>query len=204
MFRSSLDTSITPILCPRKSGPTHRDHVDRVVCHHLAVGLEDGAIPPLGLLQIAETIRAVDWRPAKLDWREAAEDLAGQFPEDFSAPGAVAAVLEISGILAENLGLADTWFEDDQEVRDFLAGCRTRDFARLTRRVLDEIVEPRKLVWAERFLWLALWLREGPEDYALLWPQFTILARELARGRPAREIRLMEEIASTTVMALHD
>ena len=25
MFRSSLDTSIKPILCPRKSGPTHRD-----------------------------------------------------------------------------------------------------------------------------------------------------------------------------------
>ena len=23
MFRSSLDTSIKPILCPRKSGPTH-------------------------------------------------------------------------------------------------------------------------------------------------------------------------------------
>ena len=25
MFRSSLDTSIKPILCPRKSGPTHRE-----------------------------------------------------------------------------------------------------------------------------------------------------------------------------------
>ena len=26
MFRSSLDTLIKPILCPRKSGPTHMDH----------------------------------------------------------------------------------------------------------------------------------------------------------------------------------
>ena len=26
MFRSSLDTSIKPILCPRKSGPTHGFH----------------------------------------------------------------------------------------------------------------------------------------------------------------------------------
>ncbi len=50
----------------------------------------------------------------------------------------------------------------------------------------------------------ALWLKEGPPDLLSPWPQFTILARELAKDRPAREIPLMEQIALTTVMVLGD
>ncbi len=100
--------------------------------------------------------------------------------------------------------LTDQGAEDDQEVKDVLAKSRSRQLEMLMQRVLDEIVEKRKLKWAERFLWLALWLKEGPPDLLSPWPQFTILARELAKGRRAREIPLMEQIALTTVMVLGD
>ena len=73
----------------------------------------------------------------------------------------------------------------------------------LLRRVLDEIVEPRKAKWTERFVWTALLFKEASADRALPWPQFTVLARELADGRSAAEILLMANIAFTTMLA-HD
>ncbi len=174
------------------------------MCHHLAVGLENSTVPPVGLIQVAETTMAIDWQPAKVDWREAISALVGQIPEHLLKPAEVTEILRTSDEWATIGGLSDSWFEDDQEVQDVLAKSRSRQLEMLMQWVLEEIVEKRKLKWAERFLWLALWLKEAPPELLSPWPQFTILARELAKDRPAREIPLMEQIALTTVMVLGD
>ncbi len=195
-FEDASDS--TPLLA------VSRGYLDRAVCHHLAVGLENSTVPPVGLIQVAETTMAIDWQPAKVDWREAISALVGQIPEHLLKPAEVTEILRTSDEWATIGGLSDSWFEDDQEVQDVLAKSRSRQLEMLMQRVLDEIVEKRKLKWAERFLWLALWLKEAPPELLSPWPQFTILARELAKDRPAREIPLMEQIALTTVMVLGD
>ena len=55
MFRSSLDTSIKPILCPRKSGPTHLKVAAPVIKHQLTVS--NGELTSGGLIAPAEDIR---------------------------------------------------------------------------------------------------------------------------------------------------
>ncbi len=179
-----------------------RGYLDQAVCHHLAIGLEDNSIPPVGLIQVAETTRAINWQPSKLDWREELNSLVGQLSEHLLEPAEVTEILATSDEWAWVGGLSDSWFEDDQEVENILVESRIQQVDELAQRVLHEIVEKRKLKWAERFLWLALWLKEGPPDLLSPWPQFIILAQELSRGRSVREIPLMEEIALTTVMAL--
>jgi hypothetical protein len=41
-----------------------RSYLDRTVAHHLALSNEKREAPPLGLLQVAETIGGADWQPA--------------------------------------------------------------------------------------------------------------------------------------------
>ena len=43
-----------------------RKYFDRILRHHLQVGLPAGALPPAGLLQVAETIGHADWQPELL------------------------------------------------------------------------------------------------------------------------------------------
>jgi hypothetical protein len=47
-----------------------RSYLDRVVSHQLALSVERGVPPPLGLLQVAETLGGVDWQPARMDFGE--------------------------------------------------------------------------------------------------------------------------------------
>jgi len=43
--------------------PVSRSYLDRAVAHHLALGIEKGNTPPLGLLQVAERIGGADCSP---------------------------------------------------------------------------------------------------------------------------------------------
>jgi DNA-binding NarL/FixJ family response regulator len=48
----------------------------------------------------------------------------------------------------------------------------------------------------------ALWLKEVPEDAALPWREFAILARALADGHDLSDIALMRDIAERTISVL--
>jgi pyridoxine/pyridoxamine 5'-phosphate oxidase len=71
--------------------------------------------------------------------------------------------------------------------------------AALRQRVLDDVLDKRKLMWAERFTRIASWLKETPSDPA--WPFFVVLARAVADGYPLARISLMCEMAETTIVA---
>ncbi|MGH6962382.1 MAG: hypothetical protein ACREE7_18020, partial [Dongiaceae bacterium] len=77
-----------------------RRYLDQLVQHHLAVGLERGAPPPLTLLQVAETIGAAEWRPVRLDWQVTLEALVAELPPALRAPARVAEVMKDSIVWA--------------------------------------------------------------------------------------------------------
>ncbi len=160
-------------------------------------------MPPAGLIQVAETIAATEWRPRQRDYQEVLDQLSAELPDAFNAPGAIDEIIESSDFWGSIGSLSDSWYEGGREVHDLLAESDDEDDGELLRRVFDEIVEPRKSKWTEHFVWTALWLKEAPEDRELPWRQFTVLARELADGRPSAQIPLMDIIALTTIVA-HD
>ena len=76
-----------------------------------------GEAPPLGLLQVAETIGGADWQPVCMDF---SETLA---PEAMRGFAAVEAVLQESGELAD-LVIAQSWFEEGPEIAQLMVGAR--------------------------------------------------------------------------------
>jgi hypothetical protein len=169
--------------------------LDLAVCHHLAVGLEQGRVPPLGLLQVAETLGAGEWRPRKIDPQAAIDELLATRDED------VRAVLRGSADWAEAIDATPTWFEADQEVADLLDRAKGRSAQRLVSLVIASVLERRRAKWADYLAWTALRLEAEAPVPDPLWRPLAIVAREIAGGRPLDEIPLMREIASRTIDA---
>ena len=107
-------------------------------------------------------------------------------------------------------GLWDSWFEDDAEVRDWLAAAKQHDVDAAARGLLEGVMDQRRDVWAERFLLTALWARAvkpgqppplGASARAITWRDLVVLAHEVLSGRRLGEIPVMAEIAERTVLA---
>ncbi len=179
------------------------DYLDREICRQLSCGIRGGTVPPVGLIQVAETIAATEWRPRPRDYEEVLDQLCAELPDALKAPGPIEEIIESSDLWGSIDSVSGSWFEEGREVQEQLAEFDDDLDQDLLLRVLDEIVEPRKAKWTERFVWTALLFKEASADRALPWPQFTVLARELADGRSAAEIPLMANIAFTTILA-HD
>jgi hypothetical protein len=180
--------------------PVSRNYFDRTLRHHLQVGLAAGTLPPTGLLQVAETIGHADWQPALLDWRSALAAMLAELPAAMLTPQAVSALLHTSADWADFDEIAESWFEDDEDVAHVVAAAGGRQRARAVDRVLADIIAPRREKWAAYFVGTALWLREAPEDSP--WRGFVILAQALASGRDLADISLMQVIAARTVAVL--
>ena len=182
--------------------PVSRGYLDRAVSHHLALGIAAGALPPAGLLQVAETIGGAQWQPEAVDWRTALAAMVAELPAAMLERDAVRTALRASAAWADAVSVADSWFEDDQDVARAVGGMRGRRGAKATEYVLQSVLARRREKWAEHFLWTALWLREGSGDDAVAWRRFAILAKALADGHDLSEISLMRDIAARTVIVL--
>ncbi len=179
-----------------------RAYLDRAVQHHLDAGCQNGQVPPLGLLEVAEVLGAADWRSDSLDVQATVDRLFQELPHAFRHAAAITQCLRDSHRWGAHSGITESWFEDDQTVADLLANSRSHRLDTLIRQVLTEVIEPRRAKWAEQLLWAALWFKDvsGPDDR--LWINFLLVARALLQGQPLKEISLFTEIAGRTVMAL--
>ena len=78
-----------------------RSYLDRTVAHYLALSAEKGEAPPLGLLQVAETIGSADWQPARMTFSETLAGLIAEIPKAICEPAALASLLRRSDELAD-------------------------------------------------------------------------------------------------------
>jgi hypothetical protein len=179
-----------------------RAYLDRAVQHHLDAGCQNGQVPPLGLLEVAEVLGAADWHSDSLDIKATVDRLFQELPHAFRHATAITQCLQDSQRWGAYSGITESWFEDDQTVANLLAASRSHRLDMLSRQVLAEVLEPRRAKWAEQLLWVSLWLKDtsGPDDR--LWVNFLLVARAVLQGQPLREIPLFTGIASRTVMAL--
>ncbi|HTO66776.1 MAG TPA: hypothetical protein VMM15_36630 [Bradyrhizobium sp.] len=176
-----------------------RPYLDRVLSHALALTTEQGQAAPLGLLEVAETIGGADWQPARIDFAAA---LVADLPKAVFDPMAVADVLRNSGELTDLYPLERSWFEDDPEIAQVVAGGHGRGRAKLVSYLLQSAFARRRNKWADIFLRTALWMREAPPADELCWRELTLVAKALADGRDLTEIGLMRDIAERTIAVL--
>jgi hypothetical protein len=181
-----------------------RSYLDRTVAHHLALSTEKGEAPPLGLLQVAETIGGADWQPARMVFRETLAGLIAEVPKAMCKPAALASVLRRSDELADLEAVAQSWFEDDPEVAQAVERGRASNPAKLASYLLQSVIARHRDRWAEIFLRTALWMREAPQEDDLCWRELAIVAKALADGRDMTEIGLMRDIALRTIAVLGD
>src|SRR5262249_61477565 len=119
-----------------------RSYLDRVLSHHLALSVERGVAPPLGLLQVAETLGGVDWQPARMDFGETLARLIAEIPEAMRGSTAVETVLRESGELADLEAVAQSWFEEGPDIAQGAAGARARNPANGGHYVFHRVIAP--------------------------------------------------------------
>jgi hypothetical protein len=176
-----------------------RSYLDRTVAHHLALSTEKREAPPFGLLQVAETIGGADWQPARMAFSETLAGLIAEVPKAMCEPAALARVLRKRDQLADLETVAQSWFEDDPQIAQAVAGGRGGNRAKLATYLLQSVIARRRDKWADLVLRTALWMREAPPQADLCWRELTIVAKALADGRDMTEIGLMRDIALRTI-----
>lgn len=179
-----------------------RGYLDRTVAHYLALGTEKDEAPPLGLLQVAETIGGADWQPARMAFSETLAELIAEVPKTMCEPAELAAVLRKSDELADLEAIVQSWFEDDPQVAQAVARARGRSRAKLASYLLQSVLARHRDRWAEVILRTALWMREAPTEADLCWRELALVAKALADGRDMTEIGLMHDIALRTIAVL--
>ena len=201
--RREIETGLASVRADAPTLPVSRPYVDRCVAHHLALTTERGDVPPLGLLQVAETIGGADWQPARLDFSKALAGLIAEVPKAMCEPAALTSVLRNSGEPASVKAVALSWYEDDPEVAQAIKDARGRR-SKLASYLLQTVIGRRRDRWAEVVLGTALWMRESPAEAGLRWRELALVAKAIADGRDMNEIGLMRDVAMRTVKALRD
>lgn len=172
-------------------------YADIVIQHAIATGTLNGAVPPHGLLQIAERLGGPDWQDRHIDVAAEADTLVQELPDGDRSPEGVAALLEAGATLMDEEPLFSSWYEEGPEVERIIRQGR-RD-ARI-RKVMTEVIQPHRGVWAEKFLLMALWSKASQDgEYRARTPVLAVAARALAGDRPLADIPAMQIVAEQTV-----
>ncbi len=200
--RRRIDANLTGAGMNAPTLAVSRPYLDRAVAHHLALSIEKQEAPPLGLLQVAETIGGADWQPSRMAFSEALAGLIAEVPKAMREPAALRSVLRRSDELADLEAVALSWFEDDPQVAQAVQGARGRDRAKLASYLLQSVLAKRRDRWAELVLCTALWMREAPPEADLCWRELALVAKALADGWDLTEIGLMRDIVLRTIAVL--
>jgi hypothetical protein len=181
-----------------------RAYLDRMVAHHLALGLGKGQVPAPGLLKVAETIGGGDWQPAPLSIDEAISGLIADAPKELRKPAAIATTLRRSHELADLQVVAQSWFEDDPQIAQAVERTGGRQRQKLAEYLLHTFIARHRDRWTDIVGRTALWMRAASSPSRLCWPELAIVAKALAEGHDMTEIGLMRDIALRTIAALRD
>src|SRR5262249_30232023 len=154
-----------------------------------------------GLLQVAETIGAADWRPARVAFADLLDELMAEIPKAMCEPAAVASLLRNSDKLADLERIEHCWSEDDPQAAEIVKQARGRNRAQVASYLLQSVIARRRDRWAEILLRTAAWMRAAPQPDDLCWRELAIVAKSLADGRDMTEIALMRAIALNTLEA---
>ena len=95
-----------------------------------------------------------------------------------------------------------TWFEDGAGVDDLLPKSRGEAaMKKASQKVLSDILEPRRLVWQQRFLWMALRSKYRQNTSIVPWQSFLALSQAIDQGVKLADIPFMQTAAEISLVA---
>jgi hypothetical protein len=174
-----------------------------VVQHAIGASVEQNAVPPSSLLEIAEVMGGAEWKDRRIDIKaEADRLLASLDPTDRVQQGMEAGFARGLEWMQTDEVFA-TWFEEGPHVQKALAKLPRTDRVGMMAAVMTDVLPARRAEWAERFLVLALWCQAAAEARQRTRARDVVLvAHALASDRPLETIPMMEVIAANTVRAM--
>lgn len=198
--RREINRLLAEVQAQTPSIEADRAYLDRAVQHALAVGLARGTPPSPDLLAIAEAVGAADWKDRRIDVPAEAEALFATLPESQRSESGIAASFARSGGWMSSQAFAESWFEDDADIRAAVTARPRRNGAGAVQEILEGPLAKHRGVWAERFLLMAEWARLAPQARLdLRWQDFAVLAHEMWTDRKLADIPIMAEIAERSV-----
>ncbi len=128
------------------------------------------------------------------------QELQRNEPELLTAEAVAKALDESAGWPAWQ-EFADAWFEDDnlvdRVVLNVMKGKGRRKEVKAVGDILSEVLEPRRTVWLERLVLMALWLK-SQQSSPIPWNWMFHVAAAVAAGSPLKDIPLMHSIAEVS------
>jgi hypothetical protein len=176
--------------------------VDTLVQHAIGTAVEQGAVPPPSLLEIAELIGGTEWKDRRLDVKAEADRMFEALdPADRTPKGIEAGFVRGLEWMTEDDVFA-TWFEDGPQVQKALAKLPRTSKTEMVALVMTEILPAKRLQWAERFLMLAKLCEAAAESKQRAKARdLVMVAHALASDDPIGAIPIMSVIALQTVRA---
>ena len=207
MTKREHDGLLRQLTAAAATVPVDERYLRRAISHFMAVGLEQGTPPPPQLLASNERIGGAWWLPERVSPEAEIERLEPAFRAAMQ-PEFEAEVLKSSGDWPSSLAFASSWFEDDIRVDNLLRdrlGNPDRWLANMPKAaslIMDHILEPKRGLWTERLLWMALWSKACQHRRPPLpWPAFLVLAKALQQGTVLAHIPLMQAVAERSVQS---
>jgi hypothetical protein len=177
-----------------------KPYVDLIVQHAIASGVAGGTMPPEGLLLCAERVGGAEWHDRQLDIAAEAERLFQALDDGDQTPEGIEA-LYVRGLKwMTDDPILSSWYEDGPNVRQALAKLPRGDRVGMIGVALNDILPPRRMEWAERFLLMAMWSQASLEaKYRNRARELIAVAYALTRDGPLGRIPVMGLIAMQTV-----
>lgn len=176
------------------------DYAGRAIQHGIASGLNAGTVPPISLLELAETVGAHEWQDRQIDIAAEIDATWNDLPATDRSADGTALLLRRAAQWMDLMPIFLSWFEGGPAVeKRYRKMARTR----LVPQLLSQELETRRMAWAERFLLAALCYQASPElgnrGHAA---EFIVAAKALAGTSPVASIPPMVHIANTTADAI--
>lgn len=206
MDKKEVESLIREMCGTSMSKLVNISYLNDAVPHFIWVGQQQGNPPPAGLLQVAEELGIAYWLPRQVQIADEIAALEQSIDPQLLSPARVARVLQESADWPEEKPFASSWFEDDTSVDELLKGFRGLAFSRFgalpteaVQTIIDQVVQPKYLVWVERLLWMTLWAKACLDKSPIPWQDLFIVARHLAESTHAREVPLLKAVAERSV-----
>ncbi len=208
MNRKEAESLVEDMRRTAMSETIELSYMHRAASHFIWLGRQLGSPPPAGLLQVAEEVGGQYWTPRRVVIEDEISALEEAVDSRLFSSSNVSRILRESRDWPEKMRFAASWFEDDAAVDEVLAGipglASTRGIGaprKAVNMILEEVIRAKYDVWAERLLWMTLWVRACISRSPLPWEDFFIVARQFQRSAPLEEIPLLIAVAERSVLS---
>lgn len=181
---------------------------EMAVEHALAVGLAKGQLPKHTFLQVTEWMGWSAVAPNRIDSEEALAHLLAALPEGYRRPRQIQRILNVSSCKRFET-ITKGWYLQGEAVQKSLLSMMggpsrwEKDPNAVLAMICRDLLEPKRAMWVERLVWVALWLKHAGPRGRVMWKHMTIIADTLARGAAVAEIPLFVGVAQRTLISLH-